>query len=100
LLIIQEIKRFTSEPVSEEELNDSKSHLSGQLALSLESNAGLANAILTMEHFQLGLDYYQSFSNILAAIRANQILETARRYLHAERLAIVTAGTKPIGKTE
>lgn len=92
-LIINEIKRFTQEPVSDEELSDSKSHLSGRLALSLESNAGLANAILTMEHFQLGLDYYQYYSNRLAEIKAEQILESSRQYLDAEKLAIVSAGT-------
>ena len=97
-LIKKEINRFISQPVTPEELNDSKSHLSGRLALSLESNAGLANAILTMEHFQLGLDYYQRYPQILNAISESQILEAARRYLDDDRLAIVSAGTNQKSK--
>lgn len=92
-LIKQEISRFIDQPVTEEELNDSKSHLSGRLALSLESNAGLANAILTMEYFELGLDYYQNYARLLNEISARQILESSRRYLDVNRLVIVSAGT-------
>jgi zinc protease len=92
-LIIKEIRRFIQKPVSRQELNDSKSHLSGRLALSLESNAGLANAILAMEHFQLGLDYYQHYSQLLEAVSEDQILVTAQQYLDADKLAIVSAGT-------
>jgi len=96
-LIKAEINRFINAPVTEEELSDSKSHLTGRLALSLESNSGLANAILTMEHFQMGLDYYQRYSKIINSISAEQILESSRRYLDIDRLAIVSAGTSPKG---
>jgi zinc protease len=96
-LIKQEINRFINESVTEEELSDSKSHLTGRLALSLESNSGLANAILTMEHFQMGLDYYQRYPKLINSITAKQILESSRRYLDIERLAIVSAGTNPKG---
>lgn len=92
-LIKQEIARFIDQPVTEEELSDSKSHLSGRLALSLESNAGLANAILTMEYFKLGLDYYQNYVRLVNEISAKQILESSQRFLDANRLAIVSAGT-------
>jgi len=98
-LIRQEINRFIKKPVTHQELSDSKSHLTGRLALSLESNSGLANAILSMEHFQMGLDYYQRYPTLINAISAEQILESARRYLDAERLAIVSAGTSSKGKT-
>jgi zinc protease len=92
-LMILEINKYISEPVTEQELSDSKSHLTGRLALSLESNAGLANAILSMEHLQLGLDYYQRYPQLINSINAEQILDASRRYLDPDRLAIVSAGT-------
>jgi zinc protease len=97
-LIKQEIKKFINEQVTKEELSDSKSHLTGRLALSLESNSGLANAILTMEHFQMGLDYYQRYSGLINVISAEQILESSNRYLNIDRLAIVSAGTNRKGE--
>jgi zinc protease len=96
-LIKLEIKRFIKKQVKKDELSDSKSHLTGRLALSLESNSGLANALLTMEHFQLGLDYYQRYSDLINSISAEQILESSNRYLDVDRLAIVSAGTSSKG---
>jgi len=92
-LITDELKKFTSQPVSAEELQDSKSHLVGRLALSLESNAGLANAIMGMEHFHFGLDYYQRYAGLINAITADQIIDSSRKYLVMDKIAIVSAGT-------
>ena len=50
-LIRDEIERYISAPVTSEELDDSQSNLIGRLPLSLETNAGIANAILTIERF-------------------------------------------------
>jgi len=91
-MIQDEIKIFLSSEVTDEELSDSRSHLIGRLPLSLESNAGLANAILTMERFNLGLDYYQKYAGLLESITADQIFETARKYLHPTNLVVASAG--------
>jgi zinc protease len=92
-LIRSEIRRFVEEPVSEEELSDSKSHLVGRLPLSLETNSGIANGILTMERFNLGLDYYQRYPGLIQTISAQQILEISKEYLHPDRLVIASAGS-------
>lgn len=91
-LIRAEIGRFIKRPVSAEELADSKSHLIGRMPLSLESNSGIANAILTIERFDLGMDYYQRYPTLIQAITAEQILEAARKYLHPDHLVIASAG--------
>jgi zinc protease len=91
-LIMQELRRFTQEPVTMEELQDSQANYIGQLPLSLESNAGVVNALLKIERFQLGLDYYQRYPDLVEAVTPEMILDTARRYWHLDRLAIVSAG--------
>lgn len=91
-LIRAEIKDFINAPVSEEELDNSQSNIIGRLPIALESNAGLANAILTMERFQLGLDYYQRYAGMLKSINAERILTAANKYLNPERLVIASAG--------
>jgi len=97
-LIIDEIRHFVEEPVSEEELRDSQSHLIGRLSLSLESNAGLANALMNIEQFGLGLDYYQRYPGLIQSITADDILEKSKKYLDPEKLIIVSAGTSMKGK--
>lgn len=91
-LIRDEIERFISEPVSAEELDDSQSNLIGRLPLSLESNAGIANALLTMEHFNLGLDYFQQYAQKIRAVTPAEILEAAQHWLHPDKLVIASAG--------
>ncbi len=92
-LIRKEITRFVSEPVTGEELADTQSNYIGRLPLSLESNAGVASALLNLERYQLGLDYYLSYPDLINAVTPAEILETAQRYLNPDRLAIATAGT-------
>lgn len=91
-LIKTEIEKYISEPVTAEELADVKSNYVGRLPLSLESNSGVASAILKMERHQLGLDYLQEYEKMIREVSADSILEASRQYLDPERLAIATAG--------
>ncbi len=91
-LIRGEIERFITEPVSEEELSDSQSSFIGRLPLSLETNTGVAAAIVNLERFDLGLDYYVQYPDLVRAVTREDVLETARRYLHPDRLGIAIAG--------
>ena len=91
-MILSELARFTREPVQPEELQDSQANYIGRLPLSLESNAGVANALLNIERFDLGLDYYQRYPQLVASVTAEQVLEVARRYWNQERIAIVSSG--------
>ncbi len=92
-LMRQEISRFVNEPVSEQELSDSQANYIGRLPLSLEANAGVASALLNLERYQLGLDYYQRYPDLVRAITPDAILVAARQYLHPDHLAIATAGS-------
>ncbi len=91
-LILEEMRRFTGELVTEEELKDVQDNLIGQLPLSLESNAGVASRIMHMERHQLGLDYLRTYPERVRAVTSEQILETAARYLDVERMAVIAAG--------
>ncbi len=91
-LILAEIRRFVSEPVTAEELADAQAGIVGGLPLSFESNQGVAGALLTMERYGLGLDYYRRFADLVHAVTPEAILEAARRYLDPDRLAVAVAG--------
>jgi zinc protease len=91
-LIRREIARFTSAKVSRAELTDTQSSIIGRMPLQLESNEGVAGSLMNLEIFNLGLDYYQRFPALIRAVTAEQILETARHYLHPERMALAVAG--------
>ncbi|MDX9849310.1 MAG: pitrilysin family protein [Anaerolineaceae bacterium] len=92
-IIQNEVGRFVSEPVSDEELADSKSNLIGLIPLSIESNAGVANAIIRMERYKLGLNYLREFPGIISEISKDQILQVSQKYLDPTKLIIISAGT-------
>lgn len=94
-LIRDEIRAFIENPVTVEELENTKSHLIGRMPMALESNGGLANAILTMQRFNLGLDYYRNYRQMITRVSAEDILEVSRKYLHPDRLVIASAGPGP-----
>jgi zinc protease len=92
-LILNEISRFIEQGVTAEELADSQSNFIGRLPLSLESNGGVVNALLNIERYGLGWDYYRSYPERVRAVTADQVHETASKYLKPDTLAIAIAGS-------
>lgn len=90
--MLDEIKRMTSELVSEEELADNKANFTGRLPLSLESNEGVAGSILNMETYQLGLDYLRNYADMINAITREDILQAAQHYMSPAAYALAVAG--------
>ncbi len=91
-LITQELKRYVDEGVTSEELADSKTNFVGRLPLSLESNGGVAGALLNIERYDLGMDYYRQYPDLVKAVTADEVRETARKYIAPDQLVIATAG--------
>jgi zinc protease len=91
-LIVAEIRRFVEKGISLEELQDSQDNFVGRLPLTMESNAGVANALLNIERHELGLDYYRHYEEMVRAVTPEMVLEAARKYLDPDKLAIATSG--------
>jgi len=91
-LILDELKRFVQEGVTAEELADTKANFIGRLPLSLESNGGVANALLNIERYQLGLDYYHRYEGLVKEVTAENVLNTARKFIDPDKLVIASAG--------
>ena len=91
-LITDEVRNFVSEPVTEEELSDSKSYFLGRMPLLLESNSGVAISLLNLERFSLGLDYFLEYPKQIQSVTPEEVLQASRKYLDPDRLAIAVAG--------
>jgi zinc protease len=91
-LIEAELRRFVDAGVTQEELADSQSNYTGRLPLSLESNGGVAGALVNIERYDLGLDYYRKYADLVRSITPSQVVETARKYIDPDRLATAVAG--------
>jgi zinc protease len=91
-LIIAELKRFVDGGVTKQELSDSQDNYVGRLPLSLESNGGVAGALLNIERYGLGLDYYREYAGRIRAVKRQDVQAVAAKYIDPERLAIAVAG--------
>lgn len=91
-LIVDELRRFVQDGVTEEELADSKASFVGRLPLSLESNGGVAGALLNIERHDLGLDYYLRYDGLVNEVTCEDVLSAARKFIDPDRLAIAVAG--------
>jgi zinc protease len=91
-LIRKEVNNFSSKLVTPDELSDSQSNFIGRLPLSLESNSGMASAILNLERYDLGLDYYHRYVDLVNAVTKDDVLEAANRCWSSDRVGIGIAG--------
>ena len=95
-LILQELKRFISTKVTKDELLENQMHYIGRLPLQLESNEGVSSALVHLERYDLGLDYYQRYPELIAGITRERILETAKRFIDPQRMAIAIGGPEEV----
>lgn len=96
-MVQSEIRLFTSQPVTDEELTDVQESFIGSLPLSLESNYGVASALINLERYQLGLDYYRHYAGMIRSVTKEDILQVAQLYLDADHLGIGVAGPSQNG---
>jgi zinc protease len=87
-----EIRRIVEEPVLPEELSDNQSFFKGQLLLGLETNEGVAGSILSMELYQLGLDYLLNYTEMIDSITIADVQAAAQAYLNPDAYALAVAG--------
>ncbi|MGI8485491.1 MAG: M16 family metallopeptidase, partial [Thermomicrobiales bacterium] len=90
--ILGELDRIRREPVTEQELADAKSYLTGSLPLGLESMGGVIGLLLSIERNGLGLDYLDRYPEIINGLTREHLLHAAHDWIDQDRLAIGIAG--------
>ncbi len=90
--VVHEIERLLTEPIPEDELEDTKAYRTGSLPVSLETNDGLASIITDMEFYSLGHDYLQLLPEKISAMTPDTVQSAAANYLHIDKMAISVAG--------
>ena len=91
-----EMGRMRNEGVTESELNDAKTYLTGALALSLDSSGSIAGLLHSLQIDGLSPDHLTRRGALIAAVRLEDVRNVARRLLRDETLTTVVVG-KPVG---
>jgi zinc protease len=88
----REIERLRGEPPPADELEDAKRNQIGGLALRLETNDGIADAIHDIAYWDLGLDYLERYPAMIEQITAAAVMEVAARCSDPGESALAIAG--------
>ncbi|HYC65703.1 MAG TPA: pitrilysin family protein, partial [Reyranellaceae bacterium] len=91
-----EFARLRDHGVTEQELADAKTFLTGSLAISLDSSPAIAGLMHAMQIDGLPRDHLQKRPGLIAAVKAEDVRRLARRVLRDELLTTIVVG-KPVG---
>jgi len=87
-----ELNRIRSEPVSEKELADAKSYLTGVFPIRLETQEGLIDQLVQIKMFGLPEDYLENYRNHVQEVTLERVKEVAQKYVKPDEAAIIIVG--------
>lgn len=87
-----ELNRIRDEKVSEQELEDAKSYLTGVFPIRAETQEGLTGLIVSQKLQNLPEDYLQTYRDKVNAVTIEEISRVANKYIQPEKVAIVIVG--------
>ncbi|WP_348771384.1 pitrilysin family protein [Azospirillum sp. SYSU D00513] len=94
----QEWRRMAEGGVTEEELADAKTYLTGSFPLQFGSTQAIAGILLQVKRDELGIDYLDKRDGYINAVTREDVQRVAKRLLDPAKLLTVLVG-KPEGVT-
>ncbi|MCA9285873.1 MAG: insulinase family protein [Phycisphaerales bacterium] len=91
-IIMEEIERIRTEPVSDEELATSVNSMIETFPRTFESKAGMLNVFVSDEWTNRPADYWQKYRDRLRAVTKDDILRVAQKHLDPNAMAIFVVG--------
>jgi zinc protease len=87
-----ELERIRTEPVSDKEIMDAKSYLTGVFPIRIETQEGLIDQVVQMKMYGLPADYLQTYRERVSAVTAAEIQRVANQNITPDKVAIVIVG--------
>lgn len=91
-LIRSEFKRMREQGVTEKELEDAKTYLTGAFPLRFDSNGKIASELMGIRLQELGIDYVNKRNDLIRAVTLDDIRRVATRLLDPDALLVVAVG--------
>jgi zinc protease len=87
-----ELERIRNERVSEKEINDAKSYLTGVFPIRLETQEGMIDQLVQIKMLGLPDNYLQNYRERVQAVTVEEIQRVAMKYVRPDEAAIVVVG--------
>lgn len=92
LEVLYELSRMATGSVTDEELLAAKRYLRGSLALSSQTQAGLAGYLLLLTSLGIGIEYLRDLPAAVDAVTTEEVADASRRFLALPGLVTVLVG--------
>ena len=87
-----ELNRIGNDRVSEKEIADAKSYLTGVFPIRLETQEGLTDQLVQIKMLNLPDDYLENYRGRVQAVTIEEIQRVAQKYIKPEEAALVVVG--------
>jgi zinc protease len=87
-----ELNRIRNERVSEKEISDAKSYLTGVFPIRLETQEGLTDQLVQIKMLRLPDDYLQLYRDRVQAVTLDEIQRVAQKYVKPDEAALIVVG--------
>ncbi len=87
--VLKEINTIRTNPVSDPELSDAASFLTGSFPMRIETSDRIAGFLVAVEYYGLGVDYIDSYPGYINSVTKEDVLRAARKYLDPEKFILV-----------
>jgi predicted Zn-dependent peptidase len=89
---VSELKRITTDLVTEKELQDAKASISGAFGRSLENPQTIAGFALNTAKYNLPKDYYNNYLKEVDGVTKADVLATAKKFIRPDNAYILVVG--------
>jgi zinc protease len=91
-VVREELVRLRRARVSEEELGRARSYLIGSFPLRMDTAADVSDLLISIERFDLGLDYPARFSRAVSSVTADDVLRAVRTHWDPDGMSLAVVG--------
>lgn len=90
--MLAEMKRMQSETVSQQELQNRITYMTGNFAIGLENPQTVAQYAINIERYKMPKSYYTDYLKNLSAVSVADVQSMARKYITPENANIIVVG--------
>ena len=91
-IVRAEFKKLRENGITEEELKNAKTYLTGSYPLRFDSNSKIAGQLVAIQLEELGIDYIDNRNELINAITLDDIKRVAERLLDPDNMIISIVG--------
>ena len=91
-LLQKDVRQFAEKGATEAQFKRAQEFVIGVFPIALETNSGIAQALLSAEFYDLGIDFLDRYASIYRAVTLKQVNDAARKYIRPQSATMVIAG--------